>query len=133
MNIADYQDAVQRTCVTTDRDDTIKLALIGLQGELGEIADPLKKHLWHGHEVDLAHLQDEIGDVMWYLATLCTALISLSRKHSYTTWKSYSGAIQWVFHRSGVSTVPSGIMPSPRRAKGWTKNDQKRNETAPFT
>ncbi len=74
MNIADYQDAVQRTCVTTDRDDTIKLALIGLQGELGEIADPLKKHLWHGHEVDLAHLQDEIGDVMWYLATLCTAL-----------------------------------------------------------
>jgi NTP pyrophosphatase (non-canonical NTP hydrolase) len=74
MNIADYHDAVQRTCVTTDRDDIIKLTLIGLQGELGEIADPLKKHLWHGHEVDLAHLQEEIGDVMWYLATLCTAL-----------------------------------------------------------
>ena len=29
MKIEDYQDAVKRTCVTTDRDDTIKLALTG--------------------------------------------------------------------------------------------------------
>ncbi len=29
MNIEDYQDAVKRTCVTTDRDDTIKLTLTG--------------------------------------------------------------------------------------------------------
>lgn len=79
LNIDDYQDAVRRTCVTTDRDDAVKLSLIGLQDELGEIAGPLKKHLWHGHELDLAHVQDEIGDVLWYLATLCNTLdISLS-------------------------------------------------------
>jgi NTP pyrophosphatase (non-canonical NTP hydrolase) len=79
MNTDDYQDAVQRTCVTTDREDTIKLALIGLQDELGEIAGPCKKHLWHGHDIDLSHVQEEIGDLMWYLATLCNALhISLS-------------------------------------------------------
>src|SRR5260370_12235853 len=29
MNIEDYPDAVKRTCVTTDRDDTITLALPG--------------------------------------------------------------------------------------------------------
>jgi hypothetical protein len=29
MNIEDYQDAEKRTCVTTDPDDTIKLALTG--------------------------------------------------------------------------------------------------------
>ena len=29
MKIEDDQDAVKRTCVTTDRDDTIKLALTG--------------------------------------------------------------------------------------------------------
>ncbi len=29
MKIEDYQDAVKRTCVTADRDDTLKLALTG--------------------------------------------------------------------------------------------------------
>jgi NTP pyrophosphatase (non-canonical NTP hydrolase) len=79
MEIADYQQEVQRTCATSNREDTVKLALIGLQDELGEIAGPLKKHLWHGHDLDLAHVQDEIGDLVWYLATLCNTLeISLA-------------------------------------------------------
>ncbi len=74
MDLNEYQENVKRTCVTTDREDTIKLALVGLQDELGEIAGPLKKHLWHGHNLDVAHVQDEIGDLLWYLATLCHAL-----------------------------------------------------------
>ena len=79
MQTDDYQDTIQRTCTIVDREDLLKLALIGLQDELGEIAGPLKKHLWHGHELDLAHVQEEIGDLMWYLATLCNALaLSLS-------------------------------------------------------
>jgi NTP pyrophosphatase (non-canonical NTP hydrolase) len=79
MHTDDYQEAITRTCTITDRQDLIKLALIGLAGELGEIADPLKKHLWQGHELDLAHLREEIGDCMWYLCTLCNALgINLS-------------------------------------------------------
>jgi NTP pyrophosphatase (non-canonical NTP hydrolase) len=74
VNIEDYQEAVQRTCATADRDDTLKLSLIGLQDELGEVAGPLKKYLWHGHTLDRDHIQDEMGDMMWYLATLCNAL-----------------------------------------------------------
>jgi NTP pyrophosphatase (non-canonical NTP hydrolase) len=60
--------------VTSDLEDTIKLALIGLQDELGEIAGPIKKHLWHGHTLDTDHIQDEVGDLLWYLATLCNSL-----------------------------------------------------------
>ena len=74
MNIQDYQQAVRRTCATAERAETLKLALIGLQDELGEVAGPLKKHLWHGHPLDGAHIQDEVGDLLWYLATLCNAL-----------------------------------------------------------
>ena len=74
MNLHEYQAAVGRTCATTDLQETMKLALVGLQDELGEIAGPLKKYLWHGHVLDRAHLQDEVGDVLWYLATLCNAL-----------------------------------------------------------
>ncbi len=75
MKLYEYQEAVKRTCVTSDPHETMKLALVGLQDELGEIAGPLKKYLWHGHTaLDRAHLQDELGDVLWYLATLCNAL-----------------------------------------------------------
>ncbi len=74
MNISEYQDAVIRTCVTTNLHETLKLALVGLQDELGEIAGPLKKYLWHGHPLDSSHLHEEVGDVLWYLAMLCNAL-----------------------------------------------------------
>ena len=74
MTLTEYQVAVMRTRATTDRLDTLKLAVMGLCDEVGEIAGPLKKFLWHGHELDTAHLHEEIGDVLWYLATLCNAL-----------------------------------------------------------
>jgi len=78
MTVTEYQEAVKRTCATTGK-DVLKLAVIGLSGELGEIAEPVKKHLWGDHALDRAHLQEEIGDVCWYLATLCNALgISLA-------------------------------------------------------
>ena len=79
MDISEFQEATKRTCSLTEQEDKLKLALIGMQDELGEIAGPLKKYLWHGHELDNKHIQDEVGDVMWYLATLCNALdISLA-------------------------------------------------------
>lgn len=74
MNIQEYQNAVRRTCATSEQAETLKLALIGLQGELGEIAEPIKKYLWSGHELDCSHIQDEVGDTLWCLATLCNAL-----------------------------------------------------------
>lgn len=78
MNVIEYQEAVERTCATTGL-DVLKLAVIGLSGELGEIAEPVKKHLWGNHALDRAHLQEEIGDFCWYLATLCNGLgISLA-------------------------------------------------------
>jgi len=74
MTIREYQEAVKRTCATTEPAETMKLALIGLQDEPGEVAGPIKKHLWHQHELDVEHVQDEIGDILWYLATLSNAL-----------------------------------------------------------
>ena len=76
MDIPTYQQAVQRTCVIAESQpvEAVKLALIGLSDELGEIAGPLKKYLYHGHDLNVAYVQDEIGDLLWYLATLCNAL-----------------------------------------------------------
>jgi NTP pyrophosphatase (non-canonical NTP hydrolase) len=80
MDISEYQQAVRRTCAATEQKDMLCLALVGLAGELGEIAEPVKKALWSGHNLDLPHLQEEVGDLMWYLGLLCSALgISLGQ------------------------------------------------------
>ena len=47
---------------------------LGLTGEAGEVADMIKKHIFHGHNLDKEDLVKEIGDVCWYVALLTTAI-----------------------------------------------------------
>ena len=44
---------------------------LGLAGESGEVADAIKKHLYQGHTLDLPHMKEELGDVLWYVALAC--------------------------------------------------------------
>lgn len=46
-------------------------AALGLAGEAGEIADHVKKVMFHGHPLDDAtrdKIGKEIGDILWYCA-----------------------------------------------------------------
>jgi NTP pyrophosphatase (non-canonical NTP hydrolase) len=47
---------------------------LGVAGEAGEVADYLKKVLYHGHYFDQLKLVKEMGDVLWYLAALAETL-----------------------------------------------------------
>lgn len=47
---------------------------LGLTGEAGEVGDIIKKHIFHGHDLDKEALYKELGDVCWYLALLCESL-----------------------------------------------------------
>jgi NTP pyrophosphatase (non-canonical NTP hydrolase) len=47
---------------------------LGLAGEAGEVADTIKKAVFHRHALDRDHLIKELGDVLWYVAALCTKL-----------------------------------------------------------
>lgn len=49
-------------------------AVLGLQTEAGELADPVKKHIYYGRPLDLVNLREEIGDCLWYLAIAADAL-----------------------------------------------------------
>ena len=49
-------------------------ACMGLCGEVGELTDIVKKHIFHEKELDEEHLKKELGDVMWYVALLCDAM-----------------------------------------------------------
>jgi len=73
MNLDDYQDASRRTLnVDWPLQDQLANAALGLAGEAGEVADLYKKILYHGHDIDALTIIDELGDVLFYLAALCT-------------------------------------------------------------
>lgn len=57
------------------KDPLVGFAL-GLAGETGEVVDGIKKIVYHGrtNEITKSHLVEELGDVMWYVANLCTVL-----------------------------------------------------------
>lgn len=71
MRLDEYQAQAAQWAKPTDdhREDLAKDAL-GIVGEAGEVADLLKKHLYHGVDLDRAKLCKELGDVLWYLAAL---------------------------------------------------------------
>lgn len=77
MNFNDYQQLAERTAnldpKTQQRERFINFAF-GLAGETGEVIDCLKKILFHGHDLELNQdkLKIELGDCLWYIATLAT-------------------------------------------------------------
>ena len=75
MEFIQYQQAAERTARRTEKDtDRERYANfgMGLSGEAGEVANYLKKVVFHGHELDKGKLAEELGDCLWYLATIAT-------------------------------------------------------------
>lgn len=68
-----YQALAART-INQDLIDVQKIehALHGLSGEVGEIHSLYQK-VYQGHDLDFAHVQKELGDLLWFIAELCTA------------------------------------------------------------
>lgn len=80
MDVNEYQQLAARTLIDQPdaeyTGDEIMLVwnALGLAGEAGEVADTIKKAVFHRHELDRVALAKELGDVLWYVAALCTKL-----------------------------------------------------------
>lgn len=74
MNFNKYQILAQRTSSTETPSDKAINGIMGLVGESGECIDLFKKYYFQGHELDREKLTDELGDVLWYIAELATAI-----------------------------------------------------------
>ena len=68
----EYQKLAMRTA--NEKCFNLANAGLGLSGEAGEATDIIKKHLFHGHELEKEHLAKELGDVMWYIALVATII-----------------------------------------------------------
>ncbi len=57
-----------------DKEMMLVWEALGLAGEAGEVANHVKKGIFHQHGIELEKLKNEIGDTLWYAAALCTTL-----------------------------------------------------------
>lgn len=74
MKFDEYQKLAQRTSNTNLNTSSQINGLLGLNGEVGEVTDIFKKHLFQGHNLNREEVIEEMGDVLWYMAELCTGL-----------------------------------------------------------
>ena len=74
----EYQKAAARTLIDAPdfqiQPSEIMLVwnAIGLAGESGEVAELVKKAVFHRKGLDVEKLKKELGDVLWYVAALCS-------------------------------------------------------------
>ena len=77
-SFADYQRRSRRTWSRVVVDHAILYPTLGLTNEAGEVAGKVKKIFRDKGgvigEEDRAALKSELGDVLWYLAQICTDL-----------------------------------------------------------
>ena len=76
MITKEYQRMSKRTLPSegVTRRDLLANMSMGLAGESGEVVDLLKKHLYQDHDLDVAKVSEEVGDLMWYVANLCNVM-----------------------------------------------------------
>jgi NTP pyrophosphatase (non-canonical NTP hydrolase) len=77
MQLDEFQKAARRTAIYADRNRVIYPAL-GLASEAGEVCGKIKKVLRDQAgdftEAPLQAIEDELGDVLWYIAVLAADL-----------------------------------------------------------
>jgi NTP pyrophosphatase (non-canonical NTP hydrolase) len=80
MKANDYQQLAARTTIAkpdfeiSDKQVMLSWWAIGLTGEAGEVADLIKKGIYHQQGLDPLLLKKELGDVLWYVSALCTEM-----------------------------------------------------------
>lgn len=73
MNFDEYQAAARRTLPPHQSTNAAYQHMIfGLLGELGEVTDLLKKHMYHMHDLSKPKLREELGDLLWYVSNLAS-------------------------------------------------------------
>lgn len=77
MTFDDYQKQSVKTAIYPNLGNNFVYPTLGLTGESGEVANKIKKILRKDSELtdEVKHeISKELGDVIWYLAQLCTEL-----------------------------------------------------------
>jgi len=95
LELNEYQKLAARTRGAYDCEKGRAGAALALCGEVGELANLIKKQEYHGHPVEWTKVRDELGDVLWYVAELATLyqfnLSDLAEDNLDKLWDRYGG------------------------------------------
>lgn len=72
LTLQEYTNMISR--IQEEQKGKLLHASIGIAGESGELLDAVKKHLVYGKELDRANLEEELGDVLFFVAMACNSL-----------------------------------------------------------
>ena len=77
MDFQDYQQKARETAIYP-REYSVLYPTLGLCGEAGEVAEKIKKVIRDNGgeltEFDRMNIRKELGDVLWYVAQICSDL-----------------------------------------------------------
>jgi NTP pyrophosphatase (non-canonical NTP hydrolase) len=95
MNFREYQTQSRKTAKYPPIGHAVIYPILGLSNEAGEVAGKIKKIFRDKSgeitATDREALKGELGDVLWYLAQVCTELeISLDEVAEYNLEKLFS-------------------------------------------
>jgi len=73
---AQYQEDAEKTSgFSGDRgEERLICGILALGGEVGELQNYVKKGIWHGHGVQIEVIVEELGDILWYIADVSSAI-----------------------------------------------------------
>ena len=84
MNPDKYQELADRTLCSQEgamrriqqNPGSVQMlhSVIGMMGELGELASNLEKWLWYDQGFDMTNFKEELGDMNWYEAEALNAM-----------------------------------------------------------
>lgn len=78
MTLKDYQEKCRETAVYPGIGENLFYPVLGLAGEVGEVCENVKKAVRDDGGVITDErrlkLKKELGDVLWYVATVCSEL-----------------------------------------------------------
>ena len=95
MNFTDYQTKSRKTAKYPPIGHPVIYPVLGLANEAGEVAGKIKK-IFRDKDGEIGEsertaLKGELGDVLWYLAQVCTELdLSLDEVAEHNIEKLYS-------------------------------------------
>lgn len=71
MRLKLYQELSKCTVLPSVKNNH-EYFVLGLNGEAGEVAELFKKAIRKQAPIDVKHLKEELGDVLWYLSQLAS-------------------------------------------------------------
>ena len=81
ISFNDYQEVIKDSLAKYIRekaiDDRFTELILGFYEEAAEVTSPIRRTIkggYHEEKIDLEHLEEEIGDVLWYISQLVTQL-----------------------------------------------------------